>query len=207
MPNILCIETAIGKCSVALNDDFLEADKLFMQSELLLPLIEEILARNNIGYKDLDVIACSLGPGSFTGIRIGIAAIRGVNKVFPNIKLLGVSTLELMVNELSLPSDNKILAILTASGGDLYAQDFDKDGGKLGDIYSLPERDLETKRKGRLLVTEQSSFNHSDSLSVSISAKSILNKVRRIISEGKQEAYQNIWPIYVKEPNVTTSRI
>ena len=207
MPNILCIETSIGKCSVALNDDLVEADEMFMQSEVLLPLMQEILERNHIDYKDLDVIACSLGPGSFTGIRIGIAAARGVKKIFSGIGLLGVSTLELMVNELQLPVvEKEILAVLNASGGDLYAQDLRPDGSLLGDIYLLPQEELEARREGRLLVTEQSSFGHPASISVNITARTLLRKANKIISEGRQEHYQNIWPIYIKEPNITTQR-
>jgi tRNA threonylcarbamoyl adenosine modification protein YeaZ len=206
MPNILCIETSIGKCSVALNDDLIEADKMFMQSEVLLPLMQEILERNHLDYKDLDIIACSLGPGSFTGIRIGIAAARGVTKIFPDIKLLGVSTLELMVNELPLSADKQILAVLNASGGDLYAQDFRSDGTVLCDIYLIPQKELEAKRKERLLITEQSSFIHPASLSVNITARTLFRKVNSIILEEKQSYYKNIWPIYMKEPNITVQR-
>lgn len=206
MLNVLSIETSIGKCSVALSggafEDYLEADKQFVQSEQLFPLIEELLKRNSLDYKDLNVIACSLGPGSFTGVRIGIAAARGINKVFQNIKLLGVSTLELMVSELQLPvAEKKLLAVLGASGGDLYAQDFNSNGIALGQIYLLPQKDLESL--DAMLITDKASFSHARGFAVNLTALSVLNRIKQIIAEGKEEAYQNFWPIYTKEPNIT----
>jgi tRNA threonylcarbamoyladenosine biosynthesis protein TsaB len=209
MPNILCIETSIGKCSVSLkhgeSQDYIEADKKFMQSELLLPLMQQLLKRNNIDYKDLDILACSLGPGSFTGIRIGIAAARGIKKIFPNIELLGVATLELMISELQFPvTQKKILAVLNASAGDLYAGEFDSYGIVLKVMHSLPQASLESKDESTLLVTEETSFQHSGSFSINLTAKTLLNKIEKIISEKKQDDYKNIWPLYVREPSVTT---
>jgi tRNA threonylcarbamoyladenosine biosynthesis protein TsaB len=208
MPNILCVETSIGKCSVALKlgdlEDYMEAEKKFMQSELLFPLMQQLLARNQIDYKNIDFLACSLGPGSFTGVRIGVAAIRGVHKILPQIQLLGVSTLELMVSSLQLPvTQEKILAVLNASVGDLYAQEFNPQGTVLGPIYSLPEKELEEKRHNSLLVTEETSFRSHIEHSVNLTARTLLHKIEKIIQESKQESYKNIWPLYIKSPNIT----
>ena len=209
MPNILCIETSIGKCSVALQhngiEDYIETKQSFMQSELLFVLIQELLKKNSLEYKDFDIFACTLGPGSFTGIRIGIAAVRGIKKILPDIQLLGVSTLEVMASDLQFPVvEEKILAVLNASGGDLYAQEFSSNGFPFGKIYSLQKKKLENKRKGSLLVVEQSSFYYEQGLTVNLTARSLLRKALKIISERKQEVYRNIQPIYVKDPNITT---
>ena len=73
-----------------------------------------------------------------------------------------------------------------------------------GQAYSLPQKDLEDERKDALLVTEQSSFKHEEGVVVNLTARSLLRKVVRIITEGKQGEYQSTAPIYVKEPNITT---
>ncbi len=81
---ILAIDTAFSSCQVG----FLDTSSGFTtkttqpavrtQAEILVPMIDDLLARNNITYTDLDLIAVDIGPGSFTGIRIGLATARGL---------------------------------------------------------------------------------------------------------------------------------
>lgn len=61
-------------------------------SEKFLPLIEKMLSDTSLGYSDIDVFACGLGPGSFTGIRIGVATIKGLAGALDK-KTVGVSSL------------------------------------------------------------------------------------------------------------------
>lgn len=61
-------------------------------SEKFLPLIEQMLSSVNLTYKDIDVFACGLGPGSFTGIRIGVATIKGLCGALKK-KAVGVSSI------------------------------------------------------------------------------------------------------------------
>jgi len=207
--NILCIETSIGKCSVALLcngcENYVETKKNFVQSEQLFALVKKVLNRTNLDFKNLDVIACSLGPGSFTGIRIGIAAVQGMQKVLTNVKLLGVPTLELMVSALQFPIvEKKILTVLNASSGELYAQEFDSHGTPLGSIDVLSQQVLQDKLEDTLIVSEQSSFVYDQGRVVNITARDLLQKVKKIISDGKESSYENLLPIYVKEPNITS---
>ena len=102
--NLLVFDTSMGKCSVALSCngsvEYKESKDPFMQSEELFPIITTLLEQNEISLSDIDAIACTIGPGSFTGIRIGIASARGIKKMFPNMKLLGISTLELLAHDI-----------------------------------------------------------------------------------------------------------
>ena len=75
-------------------------------SETLLPLIEELYQRTGISPKDTDVYACSVGPGSFTGVRIGTAIIKGM--AFGQKPCVGISTLEALA--VNLVSMNGIIA-------------------------------------------------------------------------------------------------
>jgi len=95
---ILCIETATEVCSVALAKDdqvqFLKEDHSnYKHSESLTVFIEALLAEAQIAPTDLSAIAISKGPGSYTGLRIGMAAAKGLCFAL-QIPLIGICTLE-----------------------------------------------------------------------------------------------------------------
>jgi len=211
MRNILCIETSIGKCSVALShdglEDYVEASEKFVQSEQLFPLIEKILQKHGLTYKDLDLIACTLGPGSFTGLRIGIAAVKGIKKALPNIRLIGVSTLEAMVLGLQLPVvEQKILAALNAYGGELYAQKFDSNGRSLGPIHLISKDQMEETHTNTLLLIEQDSIDRGQGIAINLTARTLLKGTKEILLEKRAAEYESILPLYIKEPNITAKK-
>ena len=97
---ILAFESSGKAASVALLKDGAIADEIFQQSgvthsETLLPMAAEMLERNGIKVADLDLIACAYGPGSFTGIRIGVATVKGLSWAAEK-KCIGISTAEAM---------------------------------------------------------------------------------------------------------------
>lgn len=120
---LLAFETSFGKFSITLFHDGKVADyyaceKENEQAELLIPSIEIVLERNSLTYFDINYIAVSIGPGSFTGLRIGIAAAKGM-ALAAGIKLIGVSTLEA-----SALLQNAGKVYLNASRGDAFYQEF-----------------------------------------------------------------------------------
>lgn len=97
---ILNIETSTSVCSVSLSKDgelvdYLENTEGQKHASLLTVYIEQILDKNNISAKELDAVAVSKGPGSYTGLRIGVSAAKGICYA-ANIPLISVSTLLLM---------------------------------------------------------------------------------------------------------------
>ncbi|WP_311195872.1 tRNA (adenosine(37)-N6)-threonylcarbamoyltransferase complex dimerization subunit type 1 TsaB [Antarcticibacterium sp. 1MA-6-2] len=98
MQKILCIETASTNCSVALsNGEGVVAVKEdyslnFSHAERLHIFIQEILRENNLALSNLDAIAISEGPGSYTGLRIGVSAAKGLCFSL-DIPLIAVPTL------------------------------------------------------------------------------------------------------------------
>ncbi|MCD6036102.1 MAG: tsaB [Rickettsiales bacterium] len=95
------------------------------QAERLIPMIEASLQQKNIGYADLFALAVSVGPGSFAGVRIGLAAMRGFTLVYPKLPLVGVSTLEALAVGHSDATQENILTIIDARRGQVYAQHFE----------------------------------------------------------------------------------
>ena len=98
---ILCIETATKSCSVALaKDGHLvavkeEVSEQYSHSEQLTVFIEQLLQQEGLKVSDLDAIAVSSGPGSYTGLRIGLSTAKGLCYA-SDVPLIAVSTLGAM---------------------------------------------------------------------------------------------------------------
>lgn len=100
MTAILAIDTSTEACSVALQIGSETIAKYSQEprshSRLLMPMVEEVLGAAQIKVNQLDAIAVSIGPGSFTGLRIGFAAVQGM-AYGADIPVVPISTLKLMV--------------------------------------------------------------------------------------------------------------
>ena len=95
---LLAIDTCTGSFSLALFNgmDLLEcyvSPEANKQAELLVPEIEALLARHDLDYGDLDFFAANIGPGSFTGLRIGLSALKAWGLVL-SAKAIAVTSLE-----------------------------------------------------------------------------------------------------------------
>jgi len=121
---ILSFDTSAAHCAAALlrGDEVLATRLEPMakgQAERLMPLLEELLAEAGAGWRDLAAVAVGIGPGNFTGIRISVAAARGL-ALSLRIPAIGVGTLEALALDLPHP----LLAVTDARRGEVYAQEF-----------------------------------------------------------------------------------
>ncbi|MFO0389599.1 MAG: tRNA (adenosine(37)-N6)-threonylcarbamoyltransferase complex dimerization subunit type 1 TsaB [Alphaproteobacteria bacterium] len=124
---ILAIDCATGPCSAAVWKNgaiagYAEDLRPTIQSSRLVPLIEDVLRQAQLTYKDLTAVACTTGPGSFTGIRIGLATARGIAYA-AGIHGLGFTTLDVVAYGLKDTHKN-IFAVLNAGKGEWYFQGF-----------------------------------------------------------------------------------
>lgn len=93
-------------------------------AEALLPLLDRVMSRTEGGFSRLDLVVVTIGPGSFTGLRIGIAAARAVGLAVP-CPVVGVSTLSALMAPLldaEPPPPGIVVAAIDARGGRVYAQ-------------------------------------------------------------------------------------
>lgn len=144
MPLLLAFDTAGPNCSVALSDDgkirsHRHEPMTRGQAEALFPMIQTVLAEANTGYGDLDGIAVTIGPGSFTGLRIGLAAARGII-LATSIPACGVTSFEALIHGMPEPgaTGRDILVALESKRADPYVQLF----SAAGDPLSAPEARL-----------------------------------------------------------------
>lgn len=120
MTTILAVDTSTEACSVALqigNETIAKfADEPRSHSRLLMPMVQQVLAEAQIKVNQLDAIGVSIGPGSFTGLRIGFAAVQGM-AYGADIPVVPISTLKLMVatfRRQKNPAVGEIMALLDA---------------------------------------------------------------------------------------------
>ncbi len=91
-----------------------------IQSTIIIPEIENLLNKNKIWYKDLDVICLTVGPGSFAGVRVGLSVAKAL-KISTKLKIIGVSVFE----ALAFPYKNEQIAIvMNARQGKIFIQLF-----------------------------------------------------------------------------------
>lgn len=134
---ILAIDTATEVCSVAILEDknvILERtlETVNTHSVTLMPLLQEVLSECNLTINDIDLFACDKGPGSFTGIRIGLSTIKAFCDV-TNKPCVGITSLEGFAYKLSdTPNrDFIICSLLNANHGNAYCGIFNFNNGKL----------------------------------------------------------------------------
>ena len=128
--NLLAIETSTEACSVAL----IHGEQLIARSEiaprrhteLVLPMVDELLAEAGISRHALDAIAVGRGPGAFTGVRLGVSLAQGMalGLDLPVVTISSLAALALEAPE----GDDAILAVIDARMGEIYAACYRRDG-------------------------------------------------------------------------------
>jgi len=111
------------------------------QAEALLPMVDDVMREAGIAVSALDLIAVTTGPGSFTGIRVGLAATRGI-ALAGNLPLIGVSSFEAAAAAVakSAVAGYRLLIALESRRADLYIQLFEPEGRPLSEpVAVLPE--------------------------------------------------------------------
>ncbi len=140
---ILSIDTSSSICSIAV----LEDNKILKEmhnnnqkehSETLMPMINELLKSLNITLDDINLIACAKGPGSFTGIRIGIATAKAFADA-KNIPVIGVNSLEALAYcGVIQKGDGEYVSIIDAKNENVYFAIYKMKNGKFS-TYKNPE--------------------------------------------------------------------
>lgn len=152
---ILAFDSTAVSASVAVTQDTKlvaesTANNGLTHSEILLPMAEAILKSAKLEIDDIDLFACTAGPGSFTGVRIGVATVKGL--AFGTGKpCVGVSTLESLAQNL-MPLDGIYCPVMDARRGQVYNALFEQKDGVLTRLTpdrALSLAELATELKSR----------------------------------------------------------
>ena len=141
--NVLAIETATNVCAAAVvteADSFEEkTDEQFVHAERILGMVDGVIQKSGLTKPEIDGIAVSIGPGSFTGLRIGLSTAKGIAYAW-NRPIIGVSTLEALafraMAQASASEEFLVVAAIDARRDEVYCGSFRHHGSTLHEEWS-----------------------------------------------------------------------
>jgi tRNA threonylcarbamoyladenosine biosynthesis protein TsaB len=144
MARILSLETSTSICSVAIHERgallaLAEIKEPGAHAEKLLDLVDAAMKQTELRLSDLDAVAVSQGPGSYTGLRIGVSTAKGIAYGL-EIPLIGINTLQAMAASQLINQGEFVVAVLDARRKEVYTQTF---GDSLQEISSIEALVLE----------------------------------------------------------------
>lgn len=204
---ILCIDTSSKLCSVAILEDEnlvkkIEIDNGLTHSEILMDLIKNLLDDCNLDLKDINLIVSDIGPGSFTGIRIGIATAKAFSDSL-NIHCIGISSLEVLAY--SIKQDLIICSTIDCKNNNSYFALYELSNGSYK-VLEAPTSDsnenllnlLNEKYANKNIVyvgnglKQENTDYYLDIYNLGLAG------YKKFISNNK--AFENILPLYLKKP-------
>lgn len=226
---ILAFDSTAKAASVAVTEDerllgVYNIDNGLTQSELLLPMAENLLKSLKLSFSDIELVAASVGPGSFTGVRIGAALVKGI-AFGKGIPCAAVSTLEALAESL-FPLVGHIVAVMDARRGQVYTATFYSDGEKMtrvtpdraisidelvselalvdGDIY-LSGDGYEVTVKG--LSARGVAYRRTPTLLITENAYSVARLASRQYKNGETVTDTEITATYLRLPQAERERL
>lgn len=184
---ILAFDTCMAAVSVAVWRDgavLASAREVIAQgqAEALMPVIEDLMAQAGISYDQLDRIAVTVGPGSFTGVRVGLAAARGLG-LAAGKPVIGITTTEMLAAQ---SGRGKVLVAIDTKRGDFYAQRFE--GGRAVNEIAVVSAAMIAAEPSALVVRD------GDSLLPDVAVLARLAAARAPVAGGPL-------PVYAREPD------
>ena len=221
MTYILNIETATKNCSVSLSKNGQTvaikevSEEQFSHAEKLHLFIKEVFASENISLENLNAVAVSKGPGSYTGLRIGVSAAKGLCYAL-NIPLIAVDTLAVLAEKISVNS-GIIIPMIDARRMEVFTQMFDKNYSPLSaaealivdetgfaditeDIHLIGDGALKCKT----VLTDDKFIYHEDVIYPSANEMSRISYKKYVENTFEDVAYFE--PYYLKDFMLTTKK-
>lgn len=221
MTYILNLETATKNCSVSISQNGQTilckemAEAGYSHAEKLHVFIEECIKESNISFKDLSAIAVSQGPGSYTGLRIGVSAAKGLCFAL-DLPLIAVDTLQVLASKLSI-TEGVIIPMIDARRMEVYSAIFNSKSEKIREVQAeiLTENSFEEisetihfvgdcAEKAKTVLTKSNFIFHEEIIYPSANEMSELSYKK--FQENNLEDVAYFEPYYLKDFMATVSK-
>ena len=180
-----------------------ELDANVKHSENIMPAVASILDDNGIKLSQNDVLAVVIGPGSFTGIRIGIALVKGLISGEENQKIVPITTFDLMAY--SYIKNNKVqedfTCVIDALSGLYFVCKYDKSGNKILSEQMIEKPEFE-KIKGIKICLEEEDITE---YTVNPTANELLGLAKSRAKEGLYISENELLPLYLRKSQAEAS--
>ena len=198
MRNVLAISSATKKAYIGLKTDtlvdFSEIDANCKQSESILFEIDKLLSKNELTLKDITDIAVVVGPGSFTGVRIGIALAKGLGAGQKNLKFYPISSLDFMAQEVKKVEERKFLCVINALSGLAFVKEFDASAKPISDEKMVNINELSSYNIPIYGLDEENICEQR----ISLSAETLLNLALQKVQCGNSVEIKDLSPVYLR---------
>ncbi|MBL0941898.1 MAG: tRNA (adenosine(37)-N6)-threonylcarbamoyltransferase complex dimerization subunit type 1 TsaB [Alphaproteobacteria bacterium] len=225
MKIILGIDTTLDQCSVALlrGTECLSDSQQMQrgQAEILMPKIITLLRKADVSFSDLNMIAVTVGPGSFTSLRIGLATAKGLS-LAAQIPIVGFKTFEVLAHSIptSENNDSNLLVAIDSLRADIYCQLYNPQLIEIESATTLfPEdilnytgfKNLRAIGNGIHALKEQLSQYHPHVIFPELGASPTSEVLCQMAMKLSPLDYQNsdlraCQPFYLRPPDVTLPR-
>ena len=172
-------------------------DSSLRHSENLLPEIEKVLGEDKV--KDIDCIAVVVGPGSFTGIRIGVAIAKAFMLANEKIKAISINSLELLANEYlkDKTKSKDFWCVLNALSGNYFVQKFSKSGESLCEPHMVNGEELE-KIKNEYIISLLSDDIEFANETIEFKSETLYNLASKKAESNDFVTENNLLPLYLR---------
>lgn len=205
MKNILCLNTCFRSAEImAVGEkvEFERVDANCKHSEHVLPEVEKVLKRANLGVKDVDVLGVCVGPGSFTGIRIGVALVKGFG-FSRDLPCVAFNSFEVIAEQyfLNQKEAEEVVVVLDGLGGFVFVSKLGRKGEVLVEptCMSLAEMAEFIKQNSCEYVCHEDDKDKFALKSVELTQAAYENVLNRKLLAGKTVSCAEISPLYLRK--------
>lgn len=205
----LCINSSssIAEVCVLVNDKLEQEFVQSPHSEKLMIAVDKLLTKNDLEVKDLDTFCVVVGPGSFTGVRIAVATIKGMAVVNTNAKIVSLTNFDLVAKNVT--SSNDYLVVLDSGNEDRYVALYSKD--KCVRMFPMNDAEIEKYATENNLkvyanILEKEKLNNAMFEYVAISTDTLSLLCIQKVDNKEVVNLNDLAPLYIKKSQAERAR-